>query len=100
MKSQFTISKTHPSLAGHFPNNPIVPGAVILDEVINEINDKWPGKKVYKIKTVKFVKPLQAGQVVMLTINEISKAVMKFSCTYSNDVIVTGQCEVTDKVEI
>jgi 3-hydroxyacyl-[acyl-carrier-protein] dehydratase len=29
-----TISADHPSLPGHFPGTPIVPGVVILDEIL------------------------------------------------------------------
>lgn len=31
---QFVIHRDHPSLDGHFLNNPIVPGVVILDHVL------------------------------------------------------------------
>jgi 3-hydroxymyristoyl/3-hydroxydecanoyl-(acyl carrier protein) dehydratase len=28
----FIINNEHPSLPGHFPNNPIVPGAIIIEK--------------------------------------------------------------------
>ena len=34
-----TIPSDHPSLPGHFPDRPIVPGVVILDEVVAAL---WP----------------------------------------------------------
>ncbi len=37
-KSHFSFSKNHPCLAGHLPDNPIVPGAAILDEVLQRID--------------------------------------------------------------
>jgi 3-hydroxymyristoyl/3-hydroxydecanoyl-(acyl carrier protein) dehydratase len=29
-----TIANDHPALAGHFPGHPVVPGVLVLDEVI------------------------------------------------------------------
>jgi len=32
--AQLQFSASHPAMAGHFPGNPIVPGALLLDEVL------------------------------------------------------------------
>ena len=37
------IAKDHPALAGHFPGNPIVPGVLILDEVMRAA-EQWRGR--------------------------------------------------------
>jgi 3-hydroxymyristoyl/3-hydroxydecanoyl-(acyl carrier protein) dehydratase len=39
---EFSIPGTHPSLAGHFPGRPIVPGVVLLDHVIAAAG-RWLG---------------------------------------------------------
>ena len=31
------IAVSHPALAGHFPDNPIVPGALLLSEVLRAV---------------------------------------------------------------
>ncbi|WP_246539857.1 hypothetical protein [sulfur-oxidizing endosymbiont of Gigantopelta aegis] len=49
----------HPSLEGHFPGNPIVPGVVILDQMIR-LWQKHTGKKVLTINHAKFVQILRA----------------------------------------
>ena len=33
----FTIPADHPALPGHFPGQPIVPGVVVLDRVVEVI---------------------------------------------------------------
>ena len=38
-----TIPKRHPALSGHFPGHPIVPGVLVLDEVIETLSMNWPG---------------------------------------------------------
>jgi 3-hydroxymyristoyl/3-hydroxydecanoyl-(acyl carrier protein) dehydratase len=32
-----TIAAEHPALAGHFPGSPIVPGVVLLDEMVRAL---------------------------------------------------------------
>jgi 3-hydroxymyristoyl/3-hydroxydecanoyl-(acyl carrier protein) dehydratase len=34
----FIINNEHPSLSGHFPDNPIVPGAIIVEKVIQGLS--------------------------------------------------------------
>ena len=34
---RFTIPDDHPSLPGHFPGHPVVPGVVLLDRVLQAI---------------------------------------------------------------
>ena len=34
---QFVIAADHPSLPGHFPGQPVVPGVVVLERVLEAI---------------------------------------------------------------
>ena len=38
-----TIGTDHPSLAGHFPGHPVVPGVVMLGEIMNAIREMAKG---------------------------------------------------------
>jgi 3-hydroxyacyl-[acyl-carrier-protein] dehydratase len=96
--SQFSVSMNHPSLAGHFPGNPIVPGVVILDEIIHTIESNWEEKTVTVLKFVKFIKPLRAEQKVTLTVDETDTGTLKFVCKKNGEIFVSGQCIVTEKV--
>lgn len=58
----FTISPDHPSLPGHFPGQPIVPGVVLLDQVIQAIEASHGTLPPLRLPQVKFLQPLLPGQ--------------------------------------
>ncbi len=97
MDYSFTIQASHPSLEGHFPNNPVVPGVVILDEVISILKKLKPELTVAAIPMVKFTHPLLPEQQVMLEIKEKSDNAISFNCTYNKIKIVTGQLTLKSK---
>jgi 3-hydroxyacyl-[acyl-carrier-protein] dehydratase len=53
------ISADHPSLPGHFPDAPLVPGVLILDEVRAALLDWQKDSELAAIRTVKFLQPLK-----------------------------------------
>lgn len=59
---QFIIPVEHPSLPGHFPGQPIVPGVVLLDRVIEAIEASHGRLPPLRLPQVKFLKPLLPGQ--------------------------------------
>ena len=64
----FNIPHTHPSLDGHFPDEPIVAGVIIIDEVISGVNNELPKLTIDKISLVKFIKPLRPDVVVKVSL--------------------------------
>lgn len=91
MDYSFTIPVTHPSLEGHFPNNPIVPGVVILDEVLTIIKMIKPQFTVHAMPMVKFLQPLLAEQKVFVEIKEKTQTSLSFICSHNETKLVTGQ---------
>ncbi len=85
------ISADHPALTGHFPGNPIVPGVVLLDEVIHALS-AYIGRpvKVTGFSAVKFVAPLAPQQscAIVLTAKEAGRA--SFEVKMEGQKIVTG----------
>lgn len=91
MNYSFTIKSSHASLKGHFPNNPVVPGVVILDEIINIVKTLKPNSTVDTISMVKFIHPLLAEQQVFVEIKEKSDTAISFNCSHNETKLVIGQ---------
>lgn len=81
MKKQTTLNipVNHPAFAGHFPGTPIVPGVVLLDEVIHAIvNDTGIPATVWQISSVKFLSPLKPGESVIIEHEQSANGTIKF----------------------
>jgi 3-hydroxyacyl-[acyl-carrier-protein] dehydratase len=55
---QFSIPDHHPSLPGHFPGRPIVPGVLLLDRVLEAIEAGHGPLGALRLPQVKFLQPL------------------------------------------
>jgi 3-hydroxyacyl-[acyl-carrier-protein] dehydratase len=87
---QYSIASTHPSLAGHFPNNPIVPGVVILDYVRNLLQQWLPMYRIKTLSQVKFLKPLHPEQSFTIRLIQASPSLIKFECDSAEEKLVVG----------
>ncbi len=58
LAGRFTVPATHPSLPGHFPGRPIVPGVVLLEAVLACLP---PG---LTLLSAKFTAPVQPDDTV------------------------------------
>lgn len=70
----------HPALPGHFPGYAVVPGVVILDQVLQALAVWQPGSRVDSFATVKFVSPLLPQQPFSVTLKQGSAAAVQFEC--------------------
>jgi hypothetical protein len=82
---QLQFSVDHPAGPGHFPGNPIVPGAVLLDELVAALfPDGWSGK----VEAAKFHHPVRPGDTVAVT-RRTEADVTRFECHLAdNDLLV------------
>jgi 3-hydroxyacyl-[acyl-carrier-protein] dehydratase len=90
------IRGNHPTLPGHFPGAPLVPGVVILDEVLAALIEWRQDSQLTGIRMVKFLAPLQPEQefTISLSVRNEHAAEVNFYCRAEDRVIVEGQLEV------
>src|SRR5437588_12428262 len=90
------IRADHPSLPGHFPGAPLVPGVVILDEVLEALIEWRRNSKLTGIRTVKFLAPLKPEHpfTICLSADDPRPGEVNFCCRAEDRVIVEGRLEV------
>jgi 3-hydroxyacyl-[acyl-carrier-protein] dehydratase len=91
-----TIRADHPSLPGHFPGAAIVPGVVILDEILAALVEWREDSHVTVINAVKFLAPLEPDQpfTICLAASEHSEDEVAFRCHVEDRVIAEGRLQV------
>ncbi len=85
----FRIADDHPSLPGHFPGRPVVPGVVLLDAAFALILAQRPGRLVAGVPSVKFTRPVQPGQKVLVSCDAGGDRVA-FACTVEGQPALHG----------
>jgi len=90
------IRADHPSLPGHFPGAPLVPGVVILDEVLAALVEWRDESYLTGIRTVKFLAPLKPEQpfTILFSATSESAGEVNFCCRAEDRVVVEGRLEV------
>ena len=79
IEKRCAIAADHPALPGHFPGDPIVPGVVVLDEVLSALPARMD------IPWAKFHAPLRPAEQFVIRIEQ-----NKFSVHRGETLIASG----------
>lgn len=87
--AQTLFAADDPALPGHFPGAPVVPGALLLDAVIAEVDAAWG--EVRGVAQVKFLRPLVPGVALHIELKRASETAVDFRCTSAQALIAEGR---------
>ena len=91
LHSLIEVSKDHPAFPGHFPRFPVLPGAVLLDQVLARIeSQRGIDLLQWRITSVKFLGRVRPGDELRLE-HEISRGgSIRFTLSAANRQIASG----------
>jgi len=96
---QRMIRPDHPALAGHFPDNPIVPGVVLLTELLRAIEQELHWEKgPVTVSSVKFMRLLRPNEPFTLRVEPRSDREVSFVVMRAHDRIAAGVVRCEDAI--
>lgn len=92
--SRFSIPGDHPSLPGHFPGRPIVPGVLLLDEVLSRFSGAVSA--ALRLEAAKFTAPVLPDQEVAVSWSDGRNGRVAFVCRVDGREVLRGRVLTAD----
>jgi 3-hydroxymyristoyl/3-hydroxydecanoyl-(acyl carrier protein) dehydratase len=90
-RAALRIRADHAAYAGHFPGFPILPGAVLLDEVLHEIADsRGLDLRHWKVASAKFSSAVRPGDALTVEHAATGSAAIRFLIRCSSGTVASG----------
>ncbi len=91
MQSSLDISPDHASFAGHFPKFPVLPGAVLLDEVLQAVQrQRGLDLQQWKIASAKFLAVVRPGDALQLVHEAPKDGLIRFTIAVADRLVASG----------
>ncbi len=90
-EAEGVVHSDHPSLAGHFPGEPIVPAVVLLEKVLESLEISGEKSDVIGIPSVKFLAPLLPDQTFSIHLQSIGARRVRFECRREGKALARGE---------
>lgn len=86
-----TFAADHPSIPGHFPGRPIVPGVVVLDAIAREASEAFEMGRCDGVTYAKFPREVPPGSVTELALRKITIKRVDFEMRLRGEVVAVGE---------
>jgi 3-hydroxymyristoyl/3-hydroxydecanoyl-(acyl carrier protein) dehydratase len=91
MRSTVEIPAGHPAFAGHFPGFPLVPGAVLLDEMLKAIESaRGIDLRNWHIASAKFLSAVRPRDALVLEHEAAADGSIRFSIRVDDRKVASG----------
>lgn len=91
MQSTLHIAADHPSFAGHFPAFPVLPGAVLLDEMLKAIEQaRGIDLESWRISSAKFLDAVRPGDRLILDHEACAPGSIRFTIRVDDRKVAGG----------
>lgn len=88
-EAALVLPDPHPSTEGHFSGNPIIPGAVLLQTVVDMIGTARPGDRCLSVPATKFLAPVRPGATLTVGWDDTG-ADIRFTAEAGGVRVMTG----------
>lgn len=91
----FVVPQQHPCFPAHFPGQPIVPGALLMQWIFARVRSQYCNHSIVTIKSMKFLKSLHPGDHCRLEL-ERDPALLRLNivCYCHSDLVCKGIVEL------
>jgi 3-hydroxyacyl-[acyl-carrier-protein] dehydratase len=91
MHSTLHIAADHPAFAGHFPAFPVLPGAILLDEIFKSIElARGIDLRGWHIRSAKFLHAVRPGETLVLEHDAPAPGLIHFAIRVESRKVTSG----------
>jgi 3-hydroxymyristoyl/3-hydroxydecanoyl-(acyl carrier protein) dehydratase len=85
------IAANHPAYSGHFPGQPVLPGVVLLDAVVHELQCSDRGAcAAWDISSAKFQSAVRPGEALTLEHETLPNGSVRFAIRTADRAVASG----------
>jgi 3-hydroxyacyl-[acyl-carrier-protein] dehydratase len=91
MQSEIKIAADHPAFAGHFPSFPVLPGAILLDEMLTVIEEaRGIDLTRWRIASAKFLDAVRPRESLILEHEATAPGLIRFTILVKDRKVASG----------